>query len=142
MRKLARQNILLTIQLFLLFPEGSCWFGSKENTDPRVILAKSQDFARKEGRPILQHLLLPKTTGFYASLDSLREASPAVYDVTLAYRGYNGEIPSTLNAGMWLKVIRGEIPSEIHIRIKRYSMEEVLQDSNWLDKKWREKGKL
>jgi 1-acyl-sn-glycerol-3-phosphate acyltransferase len=127
---------------FLLFPEGSCWFGSKENTDPRVILAKSQDFARKEGRPILQHLLLPKTTGFYASLDSLREASPAVYDVTLAYRGYNGEIPSTLNAGMWLKVIRGEIPSEIHIRIKRYSMEEVLQDSNWLDKKWREKDRL
>ena len=127
---------------FLLFPEGSCWFGSKDNTDPRLMLAKSQDFARKEGRPILQHLLLPKTTGFYASLDSLREASPVVYDVTLAYRGYSGEIPSTLNAGMWLKVIRGEIPSEIHIRIKRYSMEEVLQDSTWLDKKWREKDRL
>lgn len=34
------------------------------------------------------------------------------------------------------------MPSEVHVRIKRYSMEEVLQDSQWLDKKWAEKDRL
>ena len=39
-------------------------------------------------------------------------------------------------------VLRRKFPREIHLRIKRYSMEEVLQDSNWLFKKWAEKDRL
>lgn len=39
-------------------------------------------------------------------------------------------------------ILRRQFPSEIHIRIQRYSMEEVLQDSNWLDKQWADKDKL
>lgn len=39
-------------------------------------------------------------------------------------------------------VLRRKFPKEIHFRIKRYSMEEVLQDSNWLFKKWAEKDRL
>lgn len=38
--------------------------------------------------------------------------------------------------------MRQSFPTEIHIRIKRYSMEEVLQDATWLDKKWAEKDRL
>mmetsp|Transcript_2880 Transcript_2880/g.4350 ORF Transcript_2880/g.4350 Transcript_2880/m.4350 type:complete len:180 (+) Transcript_2880:208-747(+) len=33
------------------------------------------------------------------------------------------------------------MPKEVHVRIKRYSMEEVLQDGNWLDKIWTEKDR-
>lgn len=38
--------------------------------------------------------------------------------------------------------LRHKIPSEMHIRIKKYSMEEVLQDASWLDKQWAEKDRL
>jgi Acyltransferase C-terminus len=38
--------------------------------------------------------------------------------------------------------MRHTFPTEIHVRIKRYSMEEVLQDASWLDKKWAEKDRL
>jgi len=38
--------------------------------------------------------------------------------------------------------MRHSFPTEIHIKIKRYSMEEVLQDATWLDKKWAEKDRL
>jgi hypothetical protein len=39
-------------------------------------------------------------------------------------------------------VLRCSFPREVHLRIKRYSMEEVLQDSSWLDTKWAEKDRL
>jgi Acyltransferase C-terminus len=42
---------------------------------------------------------------------------------------------------LW-NVLRRNFPREIHLRIKRHSMEEVLQDSNWLFKKWAEKDRL
>ena len=124
----------------LLFPEG--W---PEGDDRKSMMTKSIEFAKREGRPQLQHLLLPRTTGFYASLDSLREAAPVVYDVTMAYRGYDGgERPFScdVSLGTIMKLIRGEIPNEVHIRIKRYSMEEVLSDAQWLDKQWSEKDRL
>lgn len=39
-------------------------------------------------------------------------------------------------------MLRHRIPTEIHFRIKKYSMEEVLQDASWLDKQWAEKDRL
>jgi len=123
----------------LLFPEG--W---PEGQDRKAMIKKSVEFAKREGRPQLKHLLLPRTTGFYASLDSLREASPVVYDVTMAYRGYN--VQSSFTRNSWfnalLQLIRGETPNEIHLRIKRFSMGEVLSNTNWLDKEWMEKDRL
>mmetsp|Transcript_22752 Transcript_22752/g.37677 ORF Transcript_22752/g.37677 Transcript_22752/m.37677 type:complete len:589 (+) Transcript_22752:165-1931(+) len=126
----------------LLFPEGWSLHGSN---DRKAVLAKSNEFAKREGRPQLKHLLLPRTTGFNASLESLRESSPVVYDVTLAYRGYDGSFVSQRVGGdvtlatLW-NILRK--PREMHIRIKRYSMEEVLQDASWLDKQWAEKDRL
>mmetsp|Transcript_18360 Transcript_18360/g.42349 ORF Transcript_18360/g.42349 Transcript_18360/m.42349 type:complete len:537 (-) Transcript_18360:99-1709(-) len=127
---------------FLLFPEGwSLYNGEKRST----VLARSNDFAKREGRPQLKHLLLPRSTGFNASISSLRESSPVIYDVTVAYCGYNGDVPSQKGSlslySLW-NALRRRYPQEIHIRIKRYSMEEVLQDASWLDKKWAEKDKL
>ena len=64
----------------LFFPEG---WSLHNGADRRSILAMSNEFAKREGRPQLKHLLLPKTTGFNASLECLRESSPVVYDVTM-----------------------------------------------------------
>lgn len=123
----------------LLFPEG---WSLHNGADRKAVVAKSNDFAKREGRPQLKHLLLPRTTGFSASLEKLRESSPVVYDVTMAYRGYDGTIePSQplTPATLWRMLRRNR---EIHIRIKRYSMEEVLQDASWLDKQWAGKDRL
>lgn len=64
----------------LFFPEG---WSLHNGADRRNVLAMSNEFAKREGRPQLKHLLLPKTTGFNASLECLRESSPVVYDVTM-----------------------------------------------------------
>ncbi|CAB9524259.1 Lysocardiolipin acyltransferase 1 [Seminavis robusta] len=125
----------------LFFPEG---WSLHNGADRRNVLAMSNEFAKREGRPQLRHLLLPKTTGFNASLECLRESSPVVYDVTMAYSGYDGSLPPKFDLSfqsLWT-LMRHSFPTEIHIRIKRYSMEEVLQDASWLDKKWAEKDRL
>ena len=38
--------------------------------------------------------------------------------------------------------MRRKLPSEVYVRVKRFSLEEVLQDSSWLDKQWQEKDRL
>lgn len=38
-------------------------------------------------------------------------------------------------------LLRRKYPKEVHLRIKKYSLDEVLQDSNWLFKKWAEKDR-
>lgn len=60
-----------------------------------------------------------------------------------AYVGYDGSVPPSLDLTLptiW-RILRKQYPSEIHVCIKRYSMEEVLQDPLWLDKQWAEKDK-
>ncbi|KAG7346138.1 acyltransferase family-domain containing protein [Nitzschia inconspicua] len=126
---------------FLLFPEGWSLYNGE---DRKSVLARSNEFAKREGRPQLKHLLLPRTTGFNASISSLRESSPVIYDVTIAYRGYDGSVPQKTDLStfdLW-GILRRLSPDEIHIRLKRYSMEEVLQDASWLDKKWAEKDRM
>jgi hypothetical protein len=125
----------------LFFPEE--W--SLHNGANRIsLLAKSNEFAKREGRPQLKHLLLPRTRGFHASLECLRESSPVVYDVTMAYNGYDGSLPISNKLSLFTlwDLLRRKFPKEVHIRVKRYSMEEVLHDSSWLDKKWAEKDRL
>lgn len=61
-----------------------------------------------------------------------------------AYVGYDGSVPPSRDLSLptiW-RILRKQYPTEVHIRIKRYSMEEVLQDPMWLDKQWAEKDKL
>lgn len=126
---------------FLLFPEGWSLYNGEDRS---TVLARSNEFAKREGRPQLKHLLLPRTTGFNASISSLRESSPVIYDVTIAFRGYDGSVPPICDLSlfsMW-RLLRRRYPEEIHVRLKRYSMDEVLQDSSWLDKKWAEKDRL
>lgn len=141
LRSFAERNGAAAPVHLLLFPEG---WSLHNGEDRKAVLAKSNEFAKREARPQLKHLLLPRTTGFNATLDSLRESSPVVYDVTMAYQGYDGSLPPKFDLSLislW-GLLRRKLPNEIHIRIKRYSMEEVLQDASWLDKKWAEKDRM
>lgn len=67
-----------------------------------------------------------------------------IVSVPKAYNGYDGSLPPSVRLSifsLW-SILRHKFPRELHIRIKRYSIEEVLQDSSWLDKKWAEKDRL
>lgn len=64
----------------VFYPEG---WSAHNGANRATLLAKSNEFAQKEGRPQLKHLLLPRTRGFNSCLECLRESSPVVYDVTL-----------------------------------------------------------
>jgi hypothetical protein len=79
LRSLAEYSDAAPVHL-LFFPEG---WSQHNGADRRSILAKSNEFAKREGRPQLRHLLLPRTRGFNASLECLRESSPVIYDVTM-----------------------------------------------------------
>jgi hypothetical protein len=154
LRSFAETTGTTPLQL-LFFPEG---WSQHNGADRSSILDKSNEFARREGRPQLKHLLLPRTRGFNASLECLRESSPIVYDVTMvrcfvpfktcivpefirqtnrpkfyilsqAYSGYDGSLPPSVKLcvfTLW-NILRRKFPKEIHIQIKRYSMEEVFQ---------------
>lgn len=120
--------------LFLQFPEGG---GIN-----KASLSSSQSFARREGRPILNHLLLPHTPQLAACIDGLYTAHPVIYDITMAPEGYNGEVP-VKETMSWLSFMSLMTePFEVHVRIKRYSMGEVLGNAHWLDDRWVEKERL
>lgn len=82
LRSFAEDNGSTAPVHLMLYPE--VWsLHDQSMVDRKSILAKSNEFAKREGRPQLKYLLLPRTTGFNASLESLRASSPVVYDVTM-----------------------------------------------------------
>jgi hypothetical protein len=64
----------------LFYPEG---WSIHNGADRASVHQKSNQFAKREGKPALKHLLLPRTRDFNASLECLRDASPVIYDVTM-----------------------------------------------------------
>lgn len=91
LRSLAADNAGSTAPAhFLFFPEGWSIYSNPNSgisgsiaNDRRAILAKSNEFAKREGKPQLKCLLQPRTRIFNTSLECLRESNPFVYDVTL-----------------------------------------------------------
>ncbi|KAH7689732.1 1-acylglycerol-3-phosphate O-acyltransferase protein [Dioscorea alata] len=91
-----------------LFPEGT------DYTEQKCL--KSQQFAAENNLPILKNVLIPKTKGFYACLESLRNTLNAVYDVTIAYKH---------RCPTFIDNVFGVDPSEVHIHVKRISLNEI-----------------
>ncbi|KAI3446072.1 hypothetical protein Pfo_002737 [Paulownia fortunei] len=88
---------------------------------------RGQKYASENGLPILKNVLLPKTKGFYACLENLRDSLDAVYDITIGYRHH---CPSFLDNAF------GVDPSEVHIHVRRLSLRDIPtsedQISSWL----------
>ncbi|KAK4491382.1 hypothetical protein RD792_002125 [Penstemon davidsonii] len=102
-----------------VFPEGT------DFTEQKCI--RSQKYASEHELPIMKNVLLPKTKGFYACLETLKDSLDAVYDITI---GYRHRCPSFLDNAF------GVDPSEVHIHIRRISVCEIptseSQVSSWL----------
>jgi len=96
-------------------------------------LEKGQAYAREKGLPILNHLLVPRTKGFTASVAGLRSHLDAVYDVTI---GYEEGVPTVWQ---WAK---GYV-KRVHLHVRRFPIDEVPEDEaalvDWLMKRFQEK---
>ena len=99
-------------------------------------LIKSREYAEKTGRKALDHLLIPRSKGFVASVENLREHLDAVYDVTI---GYVEGVPT-----LW-QWIQGYV-RQVHVHVRRYAIidmprgEKALED--WLRIRFEEKDLL
>ena len=96
----------------------------------------SREFALSRGLEPLQHVLLPRTKGFAATVQGLREHVPAVYDFTI---GYEEGVPT-----LW-QYIKGSV-NRIHLHVRRFPVEEMpaLEEDvrQWLLDRWIEKDQL
>ncbi len=92
---------------FMSFPEGTRLTPDK--------LAKAQVYAQKLGEPVLQHLLVPRTKGFVASVQGLRGHVAAVYDVTI---GYPDGVPT-----LWQYTL-GYV-RRVHLHVQRFVLSDL-----------------
>ncbi|GMF35922.1 unnamed protein product [Phytophthora fragariaefolia] len=126
----------------VLFPEGT--------TIHAEYVAKSQAFAAREGRPKFERVLLPRTAGMQIILDAVADAKPDIYDLTLAFPSYSGEVP-TFDMGYGRKVdtevpsmkslLAGKAPvGRVAIHSRKFSYEDAATDlQGFLDARWKEK---
>jgi 1-acyl-sn-glycerol-3-phosphate acyltransferase len=75
-------------------------------------LQRSQDFSRRTGCPVLEHVLFPRTRGFVACVSQLRNRTDAIYDVTL---GYEPGVPT-----LWQFFKRRN--QRVHLHVRRFPM--------------------
>lgn len=112
-----------------VFPEGT------DFTEQKCI--QGQKFAAENGLPILHNVLLPKTRGFYACVETLRNSLDSVYDVTI---GYKHRCP------LFMDNVFGTDPSEVHIHVRRIQLNEIPASENeaaaWLIETFRLKDQL
>lgn len=99
-------------------------------------LEKSREFAEKAGLTPTEHVLIPRTKGFVATIQGLDSHLDAIYDLTIAY------VDGVPSLWQWAK---GYV-DDVHIHVRRFSMDEVPQDpkelSDWLIERYVVKDKL
>ncbi|KAI9922198.1 hypothetical protein PsorP6_001767 [Peronosclerospora sorghi] len=139
MRELITDNFPFWL---VLFPEGT--------TIHSEYVKKSQAFAAREGRPKFERVLLPRTTGMQIILDAVADVKPDIYDLTLAFPSYSGEVP-TFDMGYGRKIdteipsmkslLAGKQPSGcVAIDSQKFSYEDATADlKGFLDARWKEK---
>ncbi len=93
-------------------------------------------FAEKRGMPPPEHVLIPRTKGFAATVTGLRSHVDAIYDLTL---GYVDGVPT-----LW-QYIKGFVPVA-HIHVRRIAIADipVAEDElgDWLLNRFQEKDAL
>ena len=105
----------------ILFPEGT-WIKPGEG----AIQDKANEYARQNGFPELRNVLFPRSAGFVALLEEVRQPEhclDAVYDVTVAYnRPYHPTRIGTEKPPNVVKLASGgqSAPKEVHFNVRRH----------------------
>eukprot|EP01128_Nolandella_sp_AFSM9_P006339 TRINITY_DN3230_c0_g1_i1.p1 TRINITY_DN3230_c0_g1~~TRINITY_DN3230_c0_g1_i1.p1 ORF type:complete len:160 (+),score=26.37 TRINITY_DN3230_c0_g1_i1:181-660(+) len=106
-------------------------------------------YAKKSGKPVLKHCLLPRTKGFVATIRGLRGRVDAVYDITLAYGDPINDPrsrvvpPSTLGLALSKFLIA---PIDVYTHVRRFPIDEIPTDeaeiAQWVTDRWVEKDQI
>ena len=155
------------LERFETHPRPTCVFLCPEGTTiVQSSYERSQDYARRTGRPVLEHLLLPRSTGLAFIVQQIREWEKTscetvyLYDATMQFEGYSGEIsrdnyersvdvnfPDIDNCFFW------RVPVTCHLHINVYPLTKIVSEGahdldtiskevqQWLDASWVEKEK-
>ncbi|KAK0139462.1 1-acyl-sn-glycerol-3-phosphate acyltransferase delta [Merluccius polli] len=111
---------------FLLFCEGTRFTAQKHQI--------SMEVAEKKGLPKLKHHLLPRTKGFWVTVQNLRGSVVAVYDTVLNFR--NNETPTLLG------ILSGK-KYHADLYVRRIPLESIPEGeaecAAWLHKLYQEK---
>jgi len=144
----------------LIFPEGTT-----SNVESKE---KAELYAFKNGRPQHSLLVVPRSAGFVAALRGFQEAGVAlddvaIYDATVAYAGYTGEIPSwelgferkvDVDLPNVARLFKGEAPDFVRVHTKAHRASDIFDREKqlpsdadqlacaWLDARWVEKDAL
>jgi len=111
----------------VLFPEGT-------NITPKSKL-RSDDFAMKNNKPLYNHVIHPRTTGFVHLARGMldRNLLDAVYDVTIAYPGTRPQSEASL--------LRGDLPEQVNLHVMRHPRSSLPSTfvgmEKWLEERWR-----
>ena len=112
----------------MLFPEGTRFTEKK--------LKATQSIIKKNNLPPLQHVLMPRSKGFSASVLGLRGHCEAVYDVTILY---DGKAPS------FFELLSGDV-EEVTLHVERFSFDQLQGDENdlhdWIVERFYLKNKM
>ena len=123
--KISRNNLPVWM---ISFPEGTRVTPAK--------LAKSNEFARMRHLPPTEHVILPRATGFFATVTGLRSHVTAVYSLTI---GYHGRVPKLT------EIIRGDV-KEVGLHIRRFPIDRIPGErseiSTWLMQEFQFKDRL
>lgn len=99
-------------------------------------LARAQAFARDRGLPVPRHTLVPRTKGFVATIEGLRDHLDAVHDLTIVYPD---GVPGLLDC-FAMRVPR------IDVYFRRYAIDELPRDRDrleaWVRARFEEKDAL
>lgn len=105
----------------------------------RLTMAKLESaraYARKHGLREPRNTLVPRTKGFAASVEGLRNHITAVYDLTI---GYEVGVPN-----LW-QYIKGLV-EKVHVHVRRFDIESLPESAEgrrqWLMERWKEKDDL
>ena len=102
----------------------------------RKKLEASSDFARSRGLAETNHVQVPRTKGFTASVQGLRSHITAVYDLTI---GYEVGVPS-----LW-QYVKGLV-KRVHLHVRRFPIDDLPGDEeglrDWLLERFVEKDRL
>uniref|UniRef100_A0A3P8T2G7 1-acyl-sn-glycerol-3-phosphate acyltransferase delta n=1 Tax=Amphiprion percula TaxID=161767 RepID=A0A3P8T2G7_AMPPE len=111
---------------FLLYCEGTRFTPKKHQISMQV--------AESKGLPKLKYHLLPRTKGFWVTVQNLRGTAAAVYDSTLNFR--NNEVPTLLG------ILNGK-KYHADLYVRRIPLELIPEDeaecAAWLHKLYQEK---
>ncbi|KAE8603336.1 hypothetical protein XENTR_v10014303 [Xenopus tropicalis] len=138
--KLASQIKANTKMYLVIFPEGT-----RYNPNIPKVIADSQAFAKKEGLPVLKHVLTPRVKATHVAIDVMQDYLDAVYDVTVAYEGTIGNGGQRKEAPSMTEFLCKECP-KIHILLERISVKDIPKEQTfmrrWLHERFEVKDKV